>query len=109
MTAKEANDKANVFNSIKTDILYKKIEKLIKQAASKGQYQIFVNLSQEEIEWIYGSCNDVSTELRIKVTLEHLCSNGFNIEIKIYKRFGTKYEIKIDWSNGNATGSIKYI
>lgn len=109
MTAKEAKDKANVFNSIKTDILYKKIEKLIKQAASKGQYQIFVNLSQEEIEWIYGSCNDVSTELRIKVTLEHLCSNGFDIEIKIYKRFGIKYEIKIDWGNENEAGSLKYI
>lgn len=109
MTAKEAKDKANAFNSIKNDVIYKKIEKLIKQAASKGQYQIFVNLSNEEIEWIYGSCNDVSTEQRIKVTLEHLCSNGFDIEIKIYKRFGTKYEIKIDWSNENETGSLKYI
>lgn len=109
MTAKEAKNKATAFNSIKTDILYKKIEKLINQAASKGQYQIFVNFSQEEIEWIYGSCNDVSTELRIKVTLEHFCSNGFDIEIKIYKRFGIKYEIKIDWSNENETGSLKYI
>ena len=109
MTAKEAKDKATIFNSIKNDILYKKIEKLIKQAASKGQYQIFVNLLQEEIEWIYGSCNEVSTKQRIKVTLEQLCSNGFDIEIKIYKRFGTKYEIKIDWGNENETGSLKYI
>lgn len=109
MTAKEARKTATVFNSIKNDILYKKIEKLIKQAASKGQYQIFVNLSQEEIEWVYGSCNNVSTEQRIKVTLEQLCSNGFDIEIKIYKRFGIKYEIKIGWGNENETGSLKYI
>ena len=36
MTAKEAKDKANAFNSIKNDVIYKKIEKLIEQAASKG-------------------------------------------------------------------------
>ena len=109
MTAKETKDKANAFNSIKNDILYKKIEKLIEQAASKGQYQTFINLSKDEIEWIYGSCNNVPTEQRIKVTLEQLCNNGFDIEIKIYKRFGTQYEIKIDWSSEYETGSLKYI
>lgn len=109
MTAKEAKFKAVEFNSIKNDILYKKIEKLIEQAASKGQYQIFVNLSRDEIEWIYGSCNEVSTEQRIKVTLECLCDKGFDIEIKISKRFMTQYEIKIGWSCEHETGSLKYI
>lgn len=109
MTAKEAKSKAVEFNSIKNDILYKKIEKLIEQAASKGQYQIFVNLSRDEIEWIYGSCNEVSTEQRIKVTLECLCDKGFDIEIKISKRFMTQYEIKIGWSCEHETGSLKYI
>lgn len=109
MTAKEAKFKAVEFNSIKNDILYKKIEKLIEQAASKGQYQIFVNLSRDEIEWIYGSCNEVSTEQRIKVTLECLCDKGFDVEIKISKRFITQYEIKIGWSCEHETGSLKYI
>ena len=41
MTAKEAKDKATAFNSIKNDIIYKKIEKLIEQTASKGEYRAF--------------------------------------------------------------------
>ena len=109
MTAKEAKNKADTFKLIENEIIYKKIEKLIEQAASKGQYQIFVNLLQEEIEWIYGSCNDVSTEQRIKVTLECLCDKGFDIEIKISKRFVKQYEIKIGWSCEHETGSLKYL
>ena len=109
MTAKEARNRAAEFNSIKNDIIYKKIEDLIEQTASKGQYQIFVNLSESVIEWVCGSSTYGSTEQRIKAILEYLCDKGFDIEIKTYKRFGTQYEIKIGWSCEHETGSLKYI
>lgn len=109
MTAKEAKGKAAEFNSIKNDIIYKKIEELIEQTASKGQYQVFVNLSESEIEWVCGSSTYGSTEQRIKAILKYLCGKGFDIEIKIYKRCGTQYEIKIGWSCEHETGSLKYI
>lgn len=109
MTAKEAKAKAAAFDSIKDNIIYKKIEKLIDQASSKGQYQVFVNLSEGEIEWFYGSFNYGSIEQGIKAILEYLCGKGFDIEAKIYKRYGTQYEIKIGWSCEHETGSLKYI
>lgn len=38
MTAKEARKAANAFNSIKDDIIYKKIQEAIEERASKGEY-----------------------------------------------------------------------
>ena len=109
MTAKEAKAKAAAFDSIKDNIIYKKIEKLIDQASSKGQYQVFVNLSEGEIEWFYDSFNYGSIEQEIKAILEYFCDKGFDIETKIYKRYGTQYKIKIGWSCEHETGSLKYI
>ena len=110
MTAKEAKDKANAFNSIKNDIIYKKIEKLIEQTASKGEYDAFIHFSDYEIEMSNNSSHYNVPKLRMKMIFEKFCSDGYNLEVKIYKHFGeTQYQIKIDWSNENETGSLKYI
>lgn len=110
MTAKEAKDKANAFNSIKNDVIYKKIEKLIEQAASKGEYYVIVNFFDYEIELSNNSSLYQIPELRMKTIIEKFCSDGYNLEVEVYKHYGTtQYEIKIDWSNENETGSIEYI
>ncbi len=111
MTAKEAKAKAATFNSIKNDIIYKKIEKLIEQTASKGGYYMFANFSKCEIEMSDNpSLYYTPLNLRMKMIFEKFCSEGYNLEVKIYKLYGgTQYEIKIDWSNENETGSLKYI
>ena len=110
MTAKEAREAAVAFNSVKNDIIYKKIEKLIEQAASKGEYYVIVNFSDYEIEMSNNSSHYNVPKLRMKMIFEKFCSDGYNLKVKIYKHFGeTQYQIKIDWSNENETGSLKYI
>ena len=110
MTAKEAREVAVAFNSVKNDIIYKKIEKLIEQVASKGEYYVIVNFSDYEIELSNNSSLYLIPELRMRKIVEKFCSDGYNLEVKVYKRYGTtQYEIKIDWSNENETGSLKYI
>ena len=110
MTAKEAREVAVAFNSVKNDIIYKKIEKLIEQEASKGEYYVIVNFSDYEIELSNNSSLYQIPELRMRTIIEKFCSDGYNLEVKVYKRYGTtQYEIKIDWSNENETGSLKYI
>lgn len=110
MTAKEAREVAVAFNSVKNDIIYKKIEKLIEQVASKGEYYVIVNFSDYEIELSNNSSLYQIPELRMRTIVEKFCSDGYNLEVKVYKRYGTtQYEIKIDWSNENETGSLKYI
>ena len=110
MTAKEAREVAVTFNSVKNDIIYKEIEKLIEQTASKGEYYVIVNFSDYEIELSNNSSLYQIPELRMKMIFEKFCSDGYNLEVKIYKHFGeTQYQIKIDWSNENETGSLKYI
>ena len=109
MTAKEAKDKANAFNSIKNDIIYKKIQEAIEERASKGEYWVIVNFSNYELEISNNSSLSLPVKERLKMILESFCNDGYRIKIKIYKIAETLYEIKIDWSNGNATGSIEYI
>lgn len=110
MTAKEAREVAVAFNSVKNDIIYKKIEKLIEQVASKGEYYVIVNFSDYEIELSNNSSLYQIPELRMRTIVEKFCSDGYNLEVKVYKHYGTtQYEIKIDWSNENETGSLKYI
>lgn len=110
MTAKEAREVAVAFNSVKNDIIYKKIEKLIEQAASKGEYYVIVNFFDYEIELSNNSSLYQIPELRMKMIFEKFCSDGYNLEVKIYKHFGeTQYQIKIDWSTKYETGSLKYI
>ena len=110
MTAKEAREAAVAFNSVKNDIIYKKIEKLIEQAASKGEYYVIVNFSDYEIEMSNNSSHYNVPKLRMKMIFEKFCSDGYNLKVEVYKYYGTtQYEIKIDWSNENETGSFKYI
>lgn len=110
MTAKEARGVAVAFNPIKNDIIYKKIEKLIEQAASKGEYYVIVNFFDYEIELSNNSSTYDVPELRMRTIIEKFCSDGYNLKVEVYKRYGTtQYEIKIDWSNENETGSIEYI
>ena len=110
MTAKEAREVAVAFNSVKNDIIYKKIEKLIEQAASKGEYDVLIHFSDYEIEMSNNSSHYNIPKLRMKMIFEKFCSDGYNLEVKIYKHFGeTQYQIKIDWSTEYETGSLKYI
>lgn len=109
MTAKEARKAANAFNSIKDDIIYKKIQEAIEERASKGEYWVIVSFSNYELEISNNSSLSLPVKERLKMILESFCNDGYRIKVKIYKRAETLYEIKIDWSNENATGSIEYI
>jgi hypothetical protein len=109
MTAKEARKAANAFNSIKDDIIYKKIQEAIEERASKGEYWVIVSFSNYELEISNNSSLSLPVKERLKMILESFCNDGYRIKVKIYKIAETLYEIKIDWSNGNATGSIEYI
>ena len=109
MTAKEARKAANAFNSIKDDIIYKKIQEAIEERASKGEYWVIVRFSNYELEISNNSSLSLPVKERLKMILESFCNDGYRIKVKIYKIAETLYEIKIDWSNGNATGSIEYI
>lgn len=105
MTAKEARKAANAFNSIKDDIIYKKIKEAIEERASKGEYWVIVIFSNYELD----SSLSLPVKERMKMILESFCNDGYGIKVKIYKKAETLYEIKIDWSNENETGSIEYI
>lgn len=112
MTAKEARKAANAFNSIKDDIIYKKIQEAIEERASKGEYWVTVSFSNYELEISNNfslSLPAIPVKERLKMILERFCNDGYRIKVKIYKIAETLYEIKIDWSNENATGSIEYI
>jgi hypothetical protein len=109
MTAKEARKAANAFNSIKDDIIYKKIQEAIEKRASKGEYWVIVSFSNYELEISNNSSLSLPVKERLKMILESFCNDSYRIKVKIYKIAETLYEIKIDWSNGNATGSIEYI
>lgn len=109
MTAKEARKAANAFNSIKDDIIYKKIKEAIEERASKGEYWVTVSFSNYELEISNNSSLSLPVKERLKMILESFCNDGYRIRVKIYKKAETLYEIKIDWSNENETGSIEYI
>lgn len=109
MTAKEARKAANAFNSIKDDIIYKKIQEAIEERASKGEYWVIVSFSNYELEISNNSSLSLPVKERLKMILESFCNDGYRIKVKIYKIAETLYEIKIDWSNENATGSTEYI
>lgn len=109
MTALEARKAADAFNSIKDDIIYKKIQEAIEERASKGEYWVIVSFSNYELEISNNSSLSLPVKERLKMILESFCNDGYRIKVKIYKIAETLYEIKIDWSNGNATGSIEYI
>lgn len=109
MTAKEARKAANAFNSIKDDIIYKKIKEAIEERASKGEYWVTVIFSNYELEISNNSSLFLPVKERVKMILENFCNDGYGIKVKIYKKAETLYEIKIDWSNENETGSIEYI
>lgn len=108
MTAKEARKAANAFNSIKDDIIYKKIKEAIEERASKGEYWVIVIFSNYELD-SSSSLPAIPVKERMKMILESFCNDGYGIKVKIYKKAETLYEIKIDWSNENETGSIEYI
>lgn len=110
MTAKEARKAANAFNSIKDDIIYKKIKEAIEERASKGEYWVTVILSNYELEISTSlSLPAIPVKERMKMILESFCNDGYGIKVKIYKKAETLYEIKIDWGNENEAGSLKYI
>ena len=110
MTAKEARKAANAFNSIKDDIIYKKIKEVIEERASKGEYWVTVIFSNYELEISNNSSLPaIPVKERMKMILESFCNDGYRIKVKISKKAETLYEIKIDWSNENETGSIEYI
>lgn len=110
MTAKEARKAANAFNSIKDDIIYKKIKKAIEERASKGEYWVTVIFSNYELEISnHSSLPAIPVKERMKMILESFCNDGYRIKVEIHKKAETLYKIKIDWSNENATGSLKYI
>lgn len=109
MTAKEARKAANAFNSIKDDIIYKKIQEAIEKRASKGEYWVIVSFSNYELEISNNSSLSLPVKERLKMILESFCNDGYRIKVKIYKIAETLYEIKIDWGNENETGSLKYI
>lgn len=71
MTANEARQKAESFNLIKNDIVYKKLQEAIQDEASKGRYYVIVNLP--------------SFLLRTEIAVLHIISRLKNDQTRQFK------------------------
>lgn len=99
MTAKEARDKAERFNSIKNDIVYKKLQEAIQDESSNGKYYVIVTLPDYIVE---NGNNGISYYIPIKKRLDNAISALKNDGFKVTNRPSflneAEYEITIDWS-----------
>ena len=80
MTAKEAREVAVAFNSVKNDIIYKKLQEAIQQDASEGRFYTTINISDYIIET---DDNGVAYYIAIRDRLDKavliLKSDGFKL------------------------------
>ena len=99
MTAKEAREAAVAFNSVKNDIIYKKLQEAIQQDASEGRFYTTINISDYIIET---DDNGVAYYIAIRDRLDKavliLKSDGFKVTVQPSTYTGCKYEVVIDWS-----------
>ena len=99
MTAKEAREVAIAFNSVKNDIIYKKLQEAIQQDASEGRFYTTINISDYIIET---DDNEVAYYSAIRDRLDKavliLKSDGFKVTVQPSTYTGCKYEVVIDWS-----------
>ena len=99
MTAKEAREVAVAFNSVKNDIIYKKLQEAIQQDASEGRFYTTINISDYIVET---DDNGVAYYIAIRDRLDKavliLKSDGFKVTVQPSTYTGCKYEVVIDWS-----------
>ena len=99
MTAKEAREAAVAFNSVKNDIIYKKLQEAIQQDASEGRFYTTINISDYIIET---DDNGVAYYIAIRDRLDKavliLKSDGFKVTVQRSICAGRKYIVVIDWS-----------
>lgn len=98
MTANEAREKAESFNSIKNDIVYKKIQESIQDSASNGRYYVIIDFPSFVIE----SGNRVSyyipVEKRLDKAVLALKNEGFKVTVRSSACLEHGYEVIVDWS-----------
>ena len=99
MTAKEAREVAVAFNSVKNDIIYKKLQEAIQQDASEGRFYTTINISDYIIET---DDNGVAYYIDIGDRLDKavliLKSDGFKVTVQPSICAGCKYKVVIDWA-----------
>ena len=99
MTAKEAREVAVAFNSVKNDIIYKKLQEAIQQDASEGRFYTTINISDYIIET---DDNGVAYYIAIGDRLDKavliLKSDGFKVTVQPSTYTECKYKVVIDWS-----------
>lgn len=99
MTANEARQKAESFNLIKNDIVYKKLQEAIQDEASKGRYYVIVNLPSFFVEnGNSGIAYYIPIEKRLDKAVQALKNDGFKVTVRPSICLEHGHEVTIDWS-----------
>lgn len=100
MTANEARQKAEGFNLIKNDVIYKKLQEAIQDEASNGRYYVIVNLPSFTIEnGNSGVAYYLPIEKRLDKAVQALKSDGFKVTVRPSDCcLEDGLEVTIDWS-----------
>lgn len=98
MTANEARRKAESFNLIKNDTVYKKIQEAIQDSASNGRYYIIVDFPSFIIEvGDSGISYYIPIERRLDEAVRTLKNDGFKVTVRLSTCIDG-YEVTVDWS-----------
>lgn len=99
MTANEARQKAESFNLIKNDIIYKKIQESIQDRASNGRYFVVVDFPSFLVE-TRGSGIKYYTPIkkRLDEAVLALKNDGFKVTVRPSICLEHGYEVTVNWS-----------
>lgn len=98
MTANEARQKAESFNLIKNDTVYKKIQEAIQDSASNGRYYVIVDFPSFIIEvGDSGISYYVPIERRLNEAVRTLKNDGFKVTVRP-STYLVGHEVTVDWS-----------
>lgn len=99
MTAKEARGVADAFSLAKNDIIYKKLQEMIQQNASKGRFHTTIHLPDYTVETgESGAAYCIAVKDRLDKAVLILKSEGFKVTVQPSTYIDCKYEVIIDWS-----------
>lgn len=97
MTANEARRKAESFNLIKNDTVYKKIQEAIQDSASNGRYYIIVDFPSFIIEvGDSGISYYIPIERRLDEAVRTLKNDGFKVTVRPSTCLDG-HEVTVDW------------
>ena len=99
MTAKEARNKAEAFNLVQNDSVYKKLQNSIQQEASKGKFYVLVYLPDCTVETgDSGLSYYLPIQSRLDKAVIALKEEGFDVTVRPSTVDSFTHEVVIDWS-----------